>query len=72
MSVNETLAEAKLCTFTLECTHFVFNKRHIYTHDGAIAKFSTNSQETDYRVVVINKQKKSPVYGPVCVSADGR
>jgi hypothetical protein len=24
-SVNWTLVEAKLCTFTLECTHFIFN-----------------------------------------------
>jgi hypothetical protein len=45
--VNETLVEAKLCTFTLECTHFVFNKHHIYTHDGASAKFGTNSHERD-------------------------
>jgi hypothetical protein len=45
-----TLAEAKICTFTLESTHFIFNKCPIYTHDGASAKFRTNSQETDYRV----------------------
>jgi hypothetical protein len=50
VSVNETLVEAKLSTFTLESTHFIFNKCPIYTHDGASAKFSTNSQETDYRV----------------------
>ncbi len=43
------LAEAKICTFTLESTHFTFNKCPIYTHDGASAKFRTNSQETDYR-----------------------
>jgi hypothetical protein len=51
VSVNETLVEAKMCTFTLESTHFIFNKCPIYTHDGASAKFSTNSQETDYSVV---------------------
>ncbi len=50
MSVNGTLVEAKMCTFTLESTHFIFNKRPIYTHDGACAKFSTNSHKTDYSV----------------------
>jgi hypothetical protein len=25
VSVNGTLVKAKLCTFTLECTHFIFN-----------------------------------------------
>jgi hypothetical protein len=30
--------------------HFSFNKCPIYTHDGASAKFSTNSHETDYSV----------------------
>ncbi len=48
MSVNGTFVEAKLSTFTLESTDFIFNKCPIYTHDGASAKFSTNSQETDY------------------------
>jgi hypothetical protein len=48
MSVNGTLVEAKLCTLTLESMHFIFNKCPIYTHDGASAKFSTNSHETDY------------------------
>jgi hypothetical protein len=48
MSVNGTLVEAKMCTFTLESTLFIFNMCPIYTHDGASAKFSTNSQETDY------------------------
>jgi hypothetical protein len=37
-----------MCTFTLESTHLIFNKCPIYTHVGASAKFSTNSQETDY------------------------
>ncbi len=36
------------CAFTFESTHFFFNKCPIYTYDGASAKFSTNSQETDY------------------------
>jgi hypothetical protein len=39
-----------MCTFTLESTHFIFNKCPIYTHDGASSKFSTNSHETDYSV----------------------
>jgi hypothetical protein len=40
VSVNGTLVESKICTFTLESTHFTFNKCPIYTHDGA--KFITN------------------------------
>ncbi len=48
VSVNGTLVEAKMCIFTLESTHFIFNECPIYTHDGARAKFSTNSHETDY------------------------
>ncbi len=51
MSVNGTLVEAKMCTFTLESTHFIFNQCPIYTHDGASAKFSTNSHETVYSVL---------------------
>ncbi len=41
---------AKMFTFTLESTHFIFNKCPIYTYDGASGKFSTNSHETDYSV----------------------
>jgi hypothetical protein len=33
-----------------ECAHFCFNSGFIYTHDGASAKFSTNSPETDNSV----------------------
>jgi hypothetical protein len=51
VSVNGILFEAEMCTFTLESTHFVFNKCLIYNHDGASAKFSTNSHETDYSAV---------------------
>ncbi len=43
MSVNGTLVEAKICTFIIESTHFVLNKCPLCTHDGAIAKFRTNS-----------------------------
>ncbi len=39
-----------MCTFTLEDTHFIFNECPIYTHDGASAQCSINSQETDYCV----------------------
>jgi hypothetical protein len=40
-----------MCAFTLESTHFIFNKSPcIYTHDGASAKFSTNPHKTDYTV----------------------
>jgi hypothetical protein len=39
-----------MCTFTLESTHFIFHKCPTYTHDGASAKFSTNSHETGYSV----------------------
>jgi hypothetical protein len=56
MGVNGTLVEAKMRTFTLESTHFIFNKCPIYTHDadGASAKFSTNSHGTDYSVADAN------------------
>ncbi len=47
VSANGTLVEDKMCTFTLESMNFIFNKRPIYTHNGASAKFSTNPHETD-------------------------
>ncbi len=40
-----------MCKFTLESTHVIVNKCPIYTYDGASAKFSTNSHETDYSEV---------------------
>jgi len=48
--VKGTFFEAKMCTFALDFTRFIFKKCPIYTHDGAIAKFSTNSHKTDYSV----------------------
>jgi hypothetical protein len=45
VNVNATLVEDKMRTFKGECAQFRFNKCPIYTHDGASAKFSTNSQE---------------------------
>ncbi len=50
MRVNWTLVEDKMRGFKGECEHFRFNKCPIYTHDGASAKFSTNSQELDNSV----------------------
>jgi hypothetical protein len=50
VSVKGTLVEDKMCTFTPESTRFVFNKCLIYTHDGANAKFGTNSHDADYSV----------------------
>ncbi len=37
----------------IECAHFSFNTCLIYTHDGASAKYSTNSHETDNSAVPI-------------------
>jgi hypothetical protein len=53
VSVNGTLVEDKIRRFKGECAHFIFNKRTISTHDGASAKFTTNSHETDYSVSCI-------------------
>ncbi len=51
MSVNGTFVEDKMRGFNGECAHFSFNNCSIYTHDGASAKFSTNSHETAYSVL---------------------
>ncbi len=48
--VNRTLVEDKMRSLKGECEHFRFNKCPIYTHDGASAKFSTNSQGMDNSV----------------------
>ncbi len=50
VSVNGTLVENKLLRFKCECAHFSFNKCLIYTHDGASAKCSANSHETNNSV----------------------
>ncbi len=50
MIVTGTLVEDKIRRFKSECAYFTFNKYLIYTHDGASAKFNTNSQETDNSV----------------------
>ncbi len=49
--VNGTLAKDKMRRFKGECAHFNFNKCPIYTHDGASAKFSTISHQTDNSVL---------------------
>jgi hypothetical protein len=36
------------CVLKRICAHLRFNKWPIYTHDGANAKYCTNSHETDY------------------------
>ncbi len=50
MSENGTRVEDKMRRFKGESAHFSFKKCPVYTHDGASAKFSTNSHETDYSV----------------------
>ncbi len=50
MTVNGTRVEDKMRRFKGEYAHFSFKKCPVYTHDGASAKFSTNSHETDYSV----------------------
>ncbi len=60
MSVNGTKVEDKMRRFKGECAQFIFNKCPIYTHDGASAKFRTNSQETDYSVEEGRTASKSP------------
>jgi hypothetical protein len=40
------------CTFNLESTHFILNECHIYSHDGASDKFSTNSVAHTKRITV--------------------
>ncbi len=53
VSVNGTQVEDKMRTFNGQCEQFIFNRCPIYIHDGASAKFSTNSQETDNSVMYI-------------------
>ncbi len=50
VSVNGTLVENKIGRFQGECAHFIFNKCPTYINDGASAKFSINSHETDNSV----------------------
>ncbi len=57
MSVNGTLVEYKMRRFKGECERFSFNKCPIYTHDGASAKFKSNSHETDNSVLKIQRRE---------------
>ncbi len=50
MSVEGTLVEDKIHKFKGKYAHFNFNKCPSYTHDGASAKFSTSTHETDNSV----------------------
>jgi hypothetical protein len=59
VSVNGTLVEVKMFTFTLESSHFIFSKCPICTQDGASVKFSINSQQTDYSEEQTGKQKRT-------------
>ncbi len=52
LSENGTLVEAKICTFTPESTHFNFKKVSLTSHDGASAKFITNSVTHTNRITV--------------------
>ncbi len=47
VSVNGTHVEDKMRIFKGECEHFSFIECPNYTHDGASAKFSTNSQHRE-------------------------
>ncbi len=42
VSENGTLVKAKMCTFTLECKYFIFNKCPIFIHVSSSAKSSTS------------------------------
>ncbi len=50
VSVNGSQVEDKMHSFKGDCAQFSLNRCPIYTHDGANAKFSTNSKETDNSV----------------------
>ncbi len=69
MSVNGTLVEDKMRRFKGECAYFSFNKCPIYTHDGASAKFSTNSHETDNSVVLEQQMSTPSNAGAIDVNA---
>jgi hypothetical protein len=51
LTVNGTIVEAKMCTFTLESPLFVFNRCPICTHDCVSVLFSTSCDETDFCTV---------------------
>ncbi len=59
VSLNGTLVEYKMRIFKGECEHFSFNKCPIYNHNGASAKFKTNSHKTDNSAPIDFKQYSS-------------
>jgi hypothetical protein len=61
MSVNGILVEEKMRRFKDECAHFSFKKYPIYTHDGASAKFTSNSHENGLHCTPF-RQLKNVVY----------
>ncbi len=71
MSADGTLVEDKMRRFKGEYANFSFKECPIYTHDGASAKFSTNSHEMDYsadmyiehRSACIQPDKKAKSHG---------
>ncbi len=67
VSVNLTLVEDKMLWFQGECAHFSCNKCLIYTLDGASAKFSTNSHDTDNSV----EEQTNLILGKVCSKQHG-
>jgi hypothetical protein len=67
VSVNGKLVDDKMCRFKGECVHFSLKKFLIYTRDGANAKFSTNSHETDnsevaHRILVVFAVHNNTLY----------
>jgi hypothetical protein len=58
-SLNGTLVEDKMRIVEGECADFSLNKCPIYTHDGASAKFSTSSQDTDNSAEALNAKLHS-------------
>ncbi len=69
VSINGAHVEYKMRGFKGECAHFSFNKCSIYTRDGASAKFSTNSQETDNSVHVLFPESHGCVRYHFCTTA---
>jgi hypothetical protein len=67
-----TQVEDKMRRFKGECAQFIFNKCPIYTHDGASANFSTNSQETDNGAVSVRRRKMTGRSQTPAVVAGGR
>ncbi len=65
-----------MCTFTIESTHFIFNKCPIYTNDGASAKFRTVKTTTHVhnyeheQVPMVTDLHMRPVMGFLCLGTE--